>query len=248
MKTETRIEEQLAHRPWPLPGGPWVMFQSWQNLLFAHWRVSARDLRQHVPAPLVLDEYGGWAWVGLTPFWLADLHARFMPAVPGASSFPELNLRTYVRLGDRPGVHFFSLDAGNRLAVAAARTLYRLPYHHAEMSIEPHGDGFAYRSLREDGKAELICRYRPEGPVFEAARGSLEHFLTERYALYTVLESGEVLRAEIHHGPWQLQTAEAAIERNTVADAEGIPLSITRPVLHFSKRQDTLVWPPEKVP
>ena len=245
MKTEMPLEAQLAHRPWALPPGPWVMSQSWRNLLFVHWRVPARDLRARVPGPLEIDEYGGSAFVALTPFWLADLHIRFMPPIPGVSSFPELNLRTYVRLDDKPGVYFFSLDAGSRFAVASARALYRLPYHHAEMSVEREGDAFRFRSRREDGSAELSCSYAPTGPVFEPQHGSLEHFLTERYALYTVLRDGKVMRAEIHHPPWRLQVAEADIETNTVALAEDVPLPNAAPVVHFSKRQDTLVWLPE---
>ena len=245
MKTATRLEEQLEHRPWPLPDTPWVMFQSWRNLLFAHWRVSSGALRPLVPAELELDEHDGTAWVTLAPFWLADLHIRFMPPIPGVASFPELNLRTYVRDGNKPGVYFFSLDAGSRFAVASARALYRLPYHNAEMSVERDGQGFHYRSRRGDGRAELDCRYRPTGLVFEAQPGTLEHFLVERYALYTVVGEGKVMRAEIHHGPWPLQPAEAELATNTVAQAAGFTLPATPPLLHFSRRQDTLIWLPE---
>ena len=224
------------------------MFQSWRNLLFAHWPVPASDLRPLVPAELELDEYEGSAWVGLVPFTFGNLHLRFLPPLPGASRFPELNLRTYVRTGNKPGVYFFSLDAGSRMAVASARALYRLPYHLAEMSSEPDGDGFYYRSRRCRGGAALVCRYRPKGDAGASDPGTLEHFLTERYALYTVPRKGVVRRAQIHHHPWQLQGAEAEILRHTLAEAEGVPLPNTPPLLHFSKRQDTLVWLPEVVP
>ena len=43
------IINQTAHRPWPLPDSPWLLTQSWHNLLFAHWPVDAELLRSRMP-------------------------------------------------------------------------------------------------------------------------------------------------------------------------------------------------------
>lgn len=239
-----RIEASVGHRPWPLPSMPWIMFQSWRRLLFAHWRISTDALRPLVPKELELDEHDGSAWVGLTPFVLASLQMRFFPPVPGLSRFPEMNLRTYVRRGDRAGVFFFSLDAASRTAAAAARLTYRLPYFHADMSVRREGEWVRYTSRRRASMAEFSGRYRPLGASFQAAPNSLEAFLTERYALFTVLRSGRVLSADIHHAPWRLRAAEAAIEMNTVPLANGITFLREPTLLHYSARQDTLVWAP----
>ncbi|HUF12765.1 MAG TPA: DUF2071 domain-containing protein [Longimicrobiales bacterium] len=233
-----------AHRPWPLPSGPWIMYQRWERLLFAHWPIDVTELRGLVPPPLVIDQHEGRAWVGITPFHLSELRGRGLPRVPGASSFPELNVRTYVRLGDRPGVFFFSLDAGSLLAVGAARTAYALPYHHANMSIEQHGEWLHYHCAR-DSRAAFEGRYRPVGEEFTAAPGSLEAFLVERYALYTVPRPNRTHRADIHHAPWRIRSAEAEITRNTMADAAGIRLPDRAPLLHYAERQDVVVWPPK---
>jgi uncharacterized protein YqjF (DUF2071 family) len=116
---------QIAHRPWPLPSAPWIMHQRWENLLFAHWRVPVARLRPLVPSAMAVEEFDGTAWVGLAPFRLTRLHARFLPPLPFASEFLEMNLRTYVRVGNKPGIFFFTLEAESRLAVAAARLTYR---------------------------------------------------------------------------------------------------------------------------
>jgi uncharacterized protein YqjF (DUF2071 family) len=221
------------------------MAQTWQRLLFAHWSLPVADVRPHVPAELSLDEFDGLAWIGITPFRLTGLRARWTYPLPYVSAFPELNVRTYVTVGDKPGIYFFSLDAGSALAVASARRFYRLPYFRANMSARLERGEIIYRSRRhaETGR-EFAAHYRPNGPVFRAAPGTLEHFLTERYCLYTVDET-TVLRAEIHHPPWPLQRALAALGANTMAPP-GIALR-GGPLLHFAARQDVLIWPPRMV-
>ena len=98
------------------------MRQSWHDLLFMHWRVPADVLRPLIPPGLEVDTFDGSAWIAVVPFRMSDVAPRFVPAVPGLSAFPELNVRTYVARDGKPGVWFFSLDAGNRLAVSCRTT------------------------------------------------------------------------------------------------------------------------------
>jgi uncharacterized protein YqjF (DUF2071 family) len=240
------ILEEVSHRPWPMPNLPWVMTQTWHDLLFAHWPVDPRALREKVPAAFELDLFEGAGWVGVVPFHMTNVAPRGVPSLPWISEFPELNVRTYVRVHDRPGVFFFSLDAGSTLAVGAARTLLNLPYFSASMSVRPHDGGVHYESRRQDNPsdAQLSAHYRPVGARFQAVDGSLEYFLTERYCLYNLNHQGAGYRLEIHHPPWPLQPAEAEFACNTMADAAGLPLPDVTPLLHFAKRQDMVAWPP----
>jgi uncharacterized protein YqjF (DUF2071 family) len=243
---QARSVEETAHRPWPLPSKPWVMGQTWEDLLFAHWTVPPALLREKVPAPLELDLFDGAAWLGVTPFRVTGLRLRGVPPLPGVSSFPELNVRTYVSVGGRRGVYFFSLDAGSRVAVAAGRRLYRLPYHAAEMSVGRRGGAVHYASRRAGEPSDrwrFRAAYAPAGEPFEPRPGSREHFLAERYRLYTV-DAGRVLRADVHHRPWTLQEAEASFEVNTMAPT-GIQLTGPPDALHVSRRLDVVVWPLE---
>ena len=246
----SHITEEVAHRPWPMPAGPWIMTQSWHDLLFAHWPVGADVLRRSLPPGLELDLFDKQAWVGIVPFHMTNVAPRGVPALPWVSAFPELNVRTYVRVGAKPGVYFFSLDAGNAVAVAVARAMFNLPYYSATMEVTSEAGWVRYTSQRvtADGvHANLTARYRPIGPVFAAQPGSLDYFLTERYCLYTLTDSFELRRLDIHHRPWPLQAAEATIEVNTMADAAGIRLPSVAPLLHFAKRQDMVAWPPAAV-
>ena len=237
------ILRDAAHRPWPLPSSPWLMFQSWQRQLFAHWPVPASTLRPLVPASLELDDFQGTTYLGVTPFDLVGLHLRQLPPFPVGSHFLEVNVRTYVRVGGKPGVFFFSLDAASLLAVVGARLSFHLPYYHADMHLEARDGWIAYRSRRSGSDAELVARYRPTGGPVDLSPGTLDHFLTERYALYVVRGRGTVLRGDIHHAPWRLQRAEAELARNTLAAPAGITLPDVAPLLHYSAQQDTLLWP-----
>jgi uncharacterized protein YqjF (DUF2071 family) len=234
---------ETAHRPWPAPGGPWLQGQTWCDLLFAHWAVDPEALRPALPAELPLDTFDGQAWIGITPFELRGLRPHGMVPPPLISPFPETNVRTYMTIDGRPGIWFLSLDAASRLAVTAARRAYRLPYHHADMGIDRVGRDVVYRTRRYDGAARLELRYRPTGGGFRARPGSLEHFLTERYCLYTVDERHRVKRADIHHPPWPLRHATAEIGVNTMTAPYGIELPHAQPLLHFAGRQDVLIWP-----
>jgi uncharacterized protein len=234
---------ETAHRQWPLPSASWVMGQTWDNLLFAHWRVSSAALRDRLPPGLEVDEHDGSAWLGVTPFAVTGLRARGLLPLPYVSSFLGLNVRTYVTRDRKPGIWFFSLDASSQVAVEAARRLYRLPYFRARIAMRRRGDRILYECARHDGRA-FSASYVPVGEAAPAGPGSLEHFLVERYCLYTA-DRGRLLRAEIHHRPWPLQAAEAAIELNTMPPdwvrLEGEPL------LHYPRRQDVVIWPLERV-
>ncbi len=231
------------HRPWPLPQSPWVMFQAWNDLLFAHWPVPPVTVRRLIPPHLTLDTFDGQAWIAVTPFHITGLRPRFFPPLPGLSNFPELNVRTYVTHGGKGGVFFFSLDAASRLAVKSARAFYRLPYRFARMMTRKENDQVFYScSRRERSSAEFHGRYWPTSAVRQRQKGSLEHWLTERYRLYTV-SGGKLFHADIHHVPWPLQDAEADIATNTMAKASGIDLPEIKPLLHFSGRLDVFIWP-----
>lgn len=242
------IEQNTAHRPWPLPAGPWIMHQRWERLLFAHWPVPLEQLRPLVPPPLELDAYDGTGWVGIIPFRITRSRVRLLPSLPGLASFDELNVRTYVTAGGRAGVYFFSLDASSLTAVLGARTVYRLPYYHADMRVTERGHRTEYESRRRNGNADFSGRYEPlvSAAASYPSPGTLEHFLTERYALFTVSRGGTVIAADIHHMPWRVQPAEAGMERNTMAAAAGIQLPDVPPLLHYAALQDTLIWPPSR--
>jgi uncharacterized protein YqjF (DUF2071 family) len=238
-----------AHRPWPLPGRRWLMGQSWADVLFCHWPVAPEALRPHVPDRLPLDLAEGAAWISLAAFEVRATRPHGLPPPPVVGRFPELNVRTYVSRGGRPGIFFLSLDAASAPAVAAARRLYRLPYLRAEIEILRDGPWTRYRSERRDRRGaptRFAARWRPAGAARSAAPGSLEAWLVERYRLYTADVRGALLAGDIHHRPWTLRDAEAAITANTMTAGLGIDLA-GAPLVQHAARVDALFWALERV-
>lgn len=241
---------RIDHRPWPLPRAPWIMRQSWHDLLFAHARVPIDLVRATLPRELELDTFDGEAWLGTVPFRMSGIRPRCLPPIPGVRAFPELNLRTYVRHRGVPGVWFFTLEATSALAVRGARIAFHLPYHLARMRCEAHGEGIRYASERIHRgvpNARLAAEYGPTGNVFRSRAGSLEHWLSERYCLFAARRGGGIVRADIHHEPWPLQPASARFELNTLPPAHGLGDAREPESLLFARRVDVLVWAPERV-
>lgn len=226
--------QHVAHRPWPLPARAWRWRQSWLDLAFIHHRVDAAALRTRLPAGLRLQEFDGSAWIGLVPFRMAGVMRRPLPDLPAFSSFPEVNVRTYVECDGKPGVWFFSLDACSWPVVLGGRAVYGLPYFYASMRQESRDGWHAFASVRRRGSAELRARYRAVGEIFQARLGTFEHWATERYCLYSHSHRRGLERVEVHHVPWPLQRAEVEIETCDLLIAGGITPLDRNPVFHFS--------------
>lgn len=242
------VVERLAARERP-EGSP-VMYQSWGNLLFMHWRVPAEQLRKHIPRRLELDTYEGGAWVGVTPFKLWGVRPVFTPPVPLVSEFLEINVRTYVHLDGVPGVWFFSLDADSTLAVAGARALFRLPYFNADIRMdEQEGGATRYASSREDSAgapAEFEAAWEAGAEARAAEPGTLDFFLVERYCLYTADEE-KLYRVRIHHRPWPLHDVRLRSYRSSMVEAAGLGSPAGEPLVHHGGPVDVEVWPIEEV-
>jgi uncharacterized protein len=228
---------------------PWIMNMTWLNLAFLHWRVPAASLETFIPKGLRLETFDGSPWLGIVPFRMSRTRVRGMPPVPGTSDFLELNVRTYVTDGTRPGVWFFSLDCQNPLAVRGARTAFYLPYMDARMSetqsVNSDHSSLEYRSVRThlgEPPAMFHARYGDGSPSFQTQPGSLEHWLTERYCLYSADRAGRVYRGEIRHAPWKLQTAHVELLENTMATPLGLRLPAKPDLAHVAAPLEVTAW------
>jgi uncharacterized protein YqjF (DUF2071 family) len=232
-------EARLGVRQRPIDRAA-IMFQKWRNLLFLHWEYPVETIQRTLPEGLFVDTFDGKAYLGIVPFFMKDVRPPVVPALPGLSNFQEMNFRTYVH--DRngiPGIWFYSLDAGQWLAVKVVRALFHLPYYYAAMTAWTEADGrICYRARREaDPQREMSYDYRSRGQSVASEPGSLEFFLIERYVLFSWAASSRTLYSlRVWHVPYPLESVEV-----TRWDAELFTLDGFSPP---SRKPDHLVFSP----
>ncbi|MFC6602234.1 YqjF family protein [Ectobacillus funiculus] len=239
------IMNDIAHRSWPLPSKYWIMRQTWRNLLFLHWPIPLEKLRPHIPSPLQIDTFNGSAWLGVILFVLEGIYPRGISAVSLTPKFPEINVRTYVKYEGKPGIYFMSIDVENWASLKIAKRWYRLPYHSAQISFQKEGQTFHFHSTRKGNANTPISfkgKYAPVSEIYFPKKGTVDHWLTERYCLYSSNDGVNIYCGEIHHRPWPLQKAAIEIVRNTLFTAFHFDLSEVKPIAHFSTGVDSLMW------
>lgn len=236
----------MAERIWPAPKSPWVMRMTWSELLFAHWEIEPRLIEPLLPPGLTLDRWDGKAWIGVVPFLMSKVAPRCCPPLPRLNRFLELNVRTYVTYRDKPGVWFFSLDAENPVAVRVARSTFYLPYMDSTMALRKDESGMiSYRSDRTHRgapAARFEAIYQSTGEPIDARPGTLEHWLTARYCLYSANRRNVLFRGEIDHRPWVLEKATCTVRQNTMGLPYGFDLA-SAPHLLFAQPLTVYAWP-----
>jgi len=227
-----------------------VLLQRWATMTFLHWAYDPAVLRPLVPAELALDLYDGAAWVAIAAFEMADVRLPGLPPVPRLSTFPETNVRTYVRGRegpDRPdgpdGLWFLSLDVPSLPTVLGGRAAYGVPYHWAAMSIE-RGDTVRYHGRRRDRPAAGIdLEIMPGTPYSPGELTEFDHYLTGRWRAYGMLP-GWITRAVVEHQPWPLQRAEVRRLDQSLTGAAGLPEPAGPPLVHYSSGVDVRLAAP----
>ncbi|MCA1824135.1 MAG: YqjF family protein [Mycobacteriales bacterium] len=224
-----------------------VMLHGWKILTFLHWRYEPAVVQALLPSGLEVDTHDGSAWVGLTPFRIT-VTVPGVPPVPGLSTFPETNCRTYcVGPDGRRAVWFFSLDVSRLAVVAAARATYGVPYQWAQMQVYDEGSRIRYASRRK-GDREVRNRLEVEvgEPIAERDVSELDNFLTARWGLYSTTPVG-LIYAPVEHQPWPLTEARVVTLDQTIVSAAGLPAPAGDPLVHFSPGVDARIGAPKRV-
>ena len=242
--------------PTARPNEPAIGYQCWTNLTFMHWRVPVESLAPLIPERLTVDTFDGSAWIGLVPFQMSKVRPWWFTSVPGISRFQETTVRTYVHFdGKDPGVWFFSLEASNSIAVQIARQRWNLNYHRAEMSLNRVGRKIHYKSRRlwpgtrgAGMEAEVQIGHslqdiRGDFPPGQTRPGTLEHFLAERYLLYTLGANSQLLRGQVHHRSYPLQEAAVGDFRDSLIRDAGISVNGSPDHLLFSEGVEVSIYP-----
>lgn len=223
-----RRPEERVERP--------VTYQRWSALTFLHWPFDVDVIQACLPDGFKVDAWGGLAWVGMTPF-VMSLRVAGLPPVRGMSTFPETNLRTYVRGPDGcDGIWFFSLEADCLPLVLGARTLYGVPYRWADMRVDRTGDVIRYRSRRRlDPGASHDIRVHIGPPLADPP--AFDGWSSGRWRAWTHV-AGHFFVVPVDHLPWPLHEATLLDLDETLLAASGLTRPLTPPRARYSPGTD----------
>jgi uncharacterized protein YqjF (DUF2071 family) len=176
----------------------------WQNLCLFNYQVDPSVLSPLLPPGLTLDLLNGRAFVSLVAFDFLDTRVLSIP-LPGFRNFPEINLRFYVREGERRGVAFVRELVPSRVVAWVARTLYNEPYVRATM--RSHSQSSAQEltishTLHWNGIENAIFVRANSQSMLESAE-SEAHFFKEHAWGYGVSRQGLLNRYEVEHEVWE---------------------------------------------
>ncbi len=231
----------------PSPVARPVMVQSWNEIVFVHWRYDPSEVQRLLPAGVEVDTFDGSAWVGLIPFHMDGL--GFPPSIlhplPHVGSFPEVNIRTYVRSRGRRGVYFLSLDIDRYLPAVVARLGYRIPYCVGDVRHVRVGDrvmSSVDRRWPSSGRGATASLSVRVGSAVDA--DPLTAFLTARWGLISSNPYGRFGYAPVEHPAWQLHEAEIEHLDERLTTAAGLSAPVGAPHVLFSTGTDVRIgWP-----
>jgi uncharacterized protein len=237
IKTPTPDEILLMqdHRSWKTPDTSWLFYQEWHDAVFLHWKVDIAELGKFVPDELPLDLLNGEAWVSVIPFRIKGIRPKYLPSFPPVSDFDEINIRTYVKYNNKPGIYFLQLDASKWLSEFFAKVFSELPYRHASISS---GDNW-YRSLHEESGDMLDVKFTVLG--YKRDVSDDDRWLTERYVFFQESKEGYISELEVHHLQWPL--GEVRLNECVVKyDRFGSLIKGQPDLIHFSPGVQVLTW------
>ena len=223
----------------------------WRDLLFIHYPYAPEVVQALLPDDLTIDTWPDAdgiqrAWVALVPFEMVVGTPGGL-RLPLVGTFPETNVRTYVRGPMAPSLVLFALS--RRLLASLTARRMQASYFWADMSIDPGRratDGvWRYDSTRRwpppHDRGALPSHHsvvRIGTPIADGDVSDFERFLTSRWGLYSRFPSmggaGFSVYAPVDHGRWPLFRGEILELDDELLDAAGLPEPTGDPVVHWT--------------
>lgn len=187
---------------------------AWRELVMLNYEVNAALLAPYIPRGVEIDFWQDRTYVSLVGFLFLDTRVLGIP-IPFHRNFDEVNLRFYVRRGDRRGVVFIR-EIVPRYAIAwIARTVHgenyvRLPMRH---HIDPSRVEYAWCT---NGAWHRIAASNL-GPATPLAPASHEEFIAEHYWGYARRSPNQTVEYRVEHAAWRVRAAGAAAFEGSIA-------------------------------
>lgn len=208
------LSQAARRRMLQTPGEP-LFYASWDQAVMLHYEADPDVLQSSVPFELDLRD--GRAFVSLVAFTLRRMRPRRGGRigewiVKPIATHEFLNVRTYVRANNEPGIFFLVEWLSNRLSVPLGPPVFGLPYRYGRINYL-HDRPLQGISGRIDAKSgSFSYRGRTARAEFAPCEpGSLTEFLMERYTAFTQPGRGRRRLFRVWHEPWPQTPVEIEV-------------------------------------
>ncbi|MDB5102078.1 MAG: hypothetical protein JWM80_6499 [Cyanobacteria bacterium RYN_339] len=204
--------------------GATFLTAEWRHLAMINYAIDPAVLLPVVPRGTELDLWQGEAYVSLVGFMFQDTRLLGVP-IPFHRSFEEVNLRFYVRRGDKRGVVFIKELVPKAAVAAVARWVYRENYEAVPMDHLVLEGGRVEYSWRYGGRTHHLAVH-PEGPFEPLIPGTEPAFIAEHYWGYAAQRDGGTMEYQVAHPPWRaarVRTPEVDIDAAALYGAAYAP-------------------------
>ncbi|MBW1761298.1 MAG: DUF2071 domain-containing protein [Deltaproteobacteria bacterium] len=194
----------------------------WRHLCLFTYEVPAEQLEDCCPPGTEIDLLDGRAHLSLVAFDFLNTRVGGV-AWPGFRSFPEINLRFYVRRGGARGVAFIREYVPQRLVAWIARRRYNEPYLDAPMEsrVITAGDAITVEHELRTATAANSLRVTGSTNAFRPADDSVEHHFKEHQWGFGKTRDGKLVTYEVCHPAWEIYPVTSSELDWNWADAYG---------------------------
>ncbi|MCS7086788.1 MAG: DUF2071 domain-containing protein [Bacteroidia bacterium] len=228
----------------------WVFLSArWRHLILASYAVEPGLLRPHVPPGLELDLVDGRAFVSLVAFQFLDTRVLNLK-IPFHVNFPEVNLRFYVRAGQKRGVCFIREIVPRAAVARAARAVYNEPYEALAMDSKVEADAqtiaarYSVVRKRRTHSIEVKAQNRPYLPEPD----SPAHFFKEHEWGFGRTRKGKTIVYRVEHPHWRVYPVRSYridVDFGALYGPKWAALNGEKPIdLSFAEGSAVKVYPP----
>lgn len=181
----------------------------WKKLILANYAIDPEILKPYLPAGTEIDFWNDTCYISIVGFLFDKVKIKGF-SVWGHTSFPEVNLRFYVRRFEdgvwKRGVVFIKELVPKTMVTFIANTVYGENYQtlpmHRQWDILENEQRIEYEWKVNNSRNYIRVKTGIE--AVDIKEGSEAEFITEHYWGYTKLSDKKTSAYEVRHPRWKV--------------------------------------------
>lgn len=195
---------------------PWFGLQSWEDILFVHWKLEPTLVRPFIPKPLQIVTYDSAAWITVVCFVAKMTSLRFLPWF-SLRSYIQMNVRTYVKHPNswETGVYFLKLYAADSFLARMLKYSFNLPV--IKENVHLNKERYTYK-MEQCKRDEQLFKTSFHKKICQDEQFKSGKKLSEQYCIWNK-KGQSIIKLPILHSKWSLQNVEVSVHTNKLHPA-----------------------------